>query len=415
MAPRGRPRKNPASAAAAKKESPPSVTPEAPEKSRRRSTRVSSSGKTSNYFLEEEQSESSAFVPDDEDETTNKKKRKPKAVAAVAKSDKKTKRAKTTPKGGKVVHDDDDDDDDDYDTEAGATVNAGQEDSDDEIDEDAPPKVTFTPLIKLRDTGCIAYADDRIHKNTLLFLKDLKANNKRPWLKSRDAEYRRSLEDWETYVMSLTEKITAVDETIPELPFKDVNFRIYRDVRFSNDQTPYKPHYSAAFSRTGRKGPYACYYVHMEPGKSFIGGGLWHPDGPAVAKVRASIDERPKRWRRVLIDPEFRRVFLPSVAGPGVKEDEVIEAFAASNAENALKRPPKGFIPEHRDVSLLKLRNYTVWKQLDDAIWSRPGGQEEVLKCIKAMVGYVTHLNRIVMPDPNDDDDDSEDEEDEDE
>ncbi|KAJ4293964.1 hypothetical protein N0V88_005478 [Collariella sp. IMI 366227] len=175
------------------------------------------------------------------------------------------------------------------------------------VDEDAPPKVTFIPLPKLRDTGGIEYTDDRLHPNTLAFLKDLKANNKRSWLKSHDAEYRRALKDWESYVGALTETITAADPTVPELPFKDVNFRIYRDIRFSKDPRR-------------RKGPYACYYIHIEPGSSsFIAGGLWHPDGPALAKLRASIDERPRRWRDVT---HLNRVVMPDPGDESDEEDE---------------------------------------------------------------------------------------------
>lgn len=167
--------------------------------------------------------------------------------------------------------------------------------------------------------------------------------------------------DWNSYVEALTEKIIEADETIPELPVKDVIFRIYRDIRFSKDPTPYKvcenspvvhirggladstqAHYSAAWSRTGRKGPYACYYVHCEPGKSFIGGGLWHPDAGQLHKLRASIDERPQRWRRALMDDNFRRTFLPKAKND---EKSVIKAFTESNKESALKTKPKVSIP----------------------------------------------------------------------
>lgn len=131
----------------------------------------------------------------------------------------------------------------------------------------------------------------------------------------------------------------AEDPTIPELPIRDVVFRIYRDIRFSKDPTPYKPHYSAAFSRTGRKGPYACYYVHCDPGSCFVGGGLWMPDAGRLAKLRASIDERPQRWRRVLAGESFRRMFLPG-AKEG-DEEACVKAFAKHNKENALKTKPK--------------------------------------------------------------------------
>ena len=148
---------------------------------------------------------------------------------------------------------------------------------------------------------------------------------------------------------------------------------------------------------------------------------MWHPPADAIAKLRSSIDERPHRWRRVLLDPQFRQTFLPnSLAKPkspatkpkskgrgrpkaksATEEEEVndippqdeekavIKAFAESNKENALKTKPKGFIAEHRDIELLKLRNYTVWKPLDDGVFTREDGQEEIQRVMGAMVGFV--------------------------
>ncbi|KAF7536813.1 hypothetical protein G7054_g4233 [Neopestalotiopsis clavispora] len=277
-----------------------------------------------------------------------------------------------------------------------------EEDLDDDSDDDEHPRVEFIPLPQLRDTGGVEYEPEIVHPNTMVFLKDLKANNKRSWLKMRDPEFRRSLKDWETFVESLTEKIIEADETIPELPLRDVIFRIYRDIRFSKDPTPSKPHYSAAWSRTGRKGPYACYYVHCEPGSCFVGGGLWHPDKDALAKLRASVDERPHRLRRILMNPEFRRAFLPKA-----KNDEasVISAFCESNKENALKIRPQGFNPEHRDIELLKLRNYTVGRKIKDSDLTSSDAQEKIMAIITPMVEYVTFLNNVVMPDPDYDSD----------
>ncbi|KAI1310597.1 hypothetical protein F5Y03DRAFT_23368 [Xylaria venustula] len=285
------------------------------------------------------------------------------------------------------------------------------EDEDDSDDDDDEPQVTFIPLPKLRDSNGVDYEDTKIHPNTLLFLGDLKANNKRSWLKMHDPEYRRSLKDWESFVGTLTERIIEADETIPELPLKDVIFRIYRDIRFSKDPTPYKPHYSAAWSRTGRKGPYACYYVHIEPGYCLVGGGLWHPEAQALAKLRASVDERPHRIRRVLTDPEFVRVFLPNAVGK--KEDKILKAFADKNQENALKTKPKGFNPDHRDIHLLKLRNYTVGCQIRDEDLHSDDAQEKIIEVIRAMVPFITFLNNTVMPDPGMDSDSEEENEEE--
>jgi len=135
-----------------------------------------------------------------------------------------------------------------------------------------PGKQVFIEKPKPRGDGGIKYVPERIHPHTMAFLKDLKNNNDREWLKMHDPDYRQSWKDWQSFVETLTEKISEIDETIPELPPKDLVFRIYRDIRFSPDPTPYKPHFSAAWSRTGRKGPYACYYVQIQPGgKSLVG------------------------------------------------------------------------------------------------------------------------------------------------
>ena len=144
-----------------------------------------------------------------------------------------------------------------------------------------------------KDPGGIPYEDERIHPNTMEFLNDLKKNNKREWLKFHDAPYRsvtniskscnsrlmhahlafrQAEKDFQAFVTMLSTRVSEKDPTIPELPIKDIIFRIYRDMRFSSDPTPYKPYFSATWSRTGRKGPYAHYYIHIQPnGESFFG------------------------------------------------------------------------------------------------------------------------------------------------
>ena len=140
----------------------------------------------------------------------------------------------------------------------------------------APGEAIYIALPKARSAGSTPYTSSTVHPNTLLFLGDLRQNNDRDWLKTHDADYRASKNDWDSFVDSLTEKIIEKDETIPELPHKDLTFRIYRDIRFSPDPTPYKTHFSAAWSRTGRKGPYAAYYAQIQPKGSFVGAGVWY-------------------------------------------------------------------------------------------------------------------------------------------
>jgi uncharacterized protein (TIGR02453 family) len=284
--------------------------PETPETAalQRRSTRISSSAKKSRYF---EDNSEDTVSQEEHTKAKSSAKRMPFRISA----------------GSKLRIQESEDDDDDRDVLSSSSSE----------DDSLPPKVTYTPLPKLRPTDGIPYTPSRLHKNTLLFLSDLKANNKRPWLKSHDAEFRRALDDFNAYIASLTPKLIALDDTLPDLPLKDIIFRIYRDTRFSKDPTPYKPHFSAAWSRTGRKGPYAVYYLHVQPGEaSFLGGGVFHPPAGPLAKVRASIDERPGRWRRVLGEEGFRRTFLG-----GVDEEGAVGEFVKRNREGALKTKPK--------------------------------------------------------------------------
>jgi hypothetical protein len=156
--------------------------------------------------------------------------------------------------------------------------------------------------------------------------------------------------------------------------------------------------------------------VHVEPhGASFVGGGLWHPASEALQRLRASIDERPRRWRRVLNDEGLRREFLSSSSsskagagsgaagkkaggkrgkgggdGDGDDDEVALRAFAEANKGNALKMRPKGFIAEHRDMQLLKLKNFTVMKKVADGMFTNEGGQDEVAGVIGAMVGFVS-------------------------
>ncbi|OAL19736.1 hypothetical protein AYO22_09263 [Fonsecaea multimorphosa] len=184
-----------------------------------------------------------------------------------------------------------------------------------------PGKQVFIEKPKPRGDGGIKYVAEKIHPNTMVFLKDLKENNDREWLKMHDADYRVSWKDWEGFVEALTERIAEIDETIPELPPKDLVFRIYRDIRFSSDPTPYKP-----------------------GGRSFVGSGLWMPESQPLALLRANIDRKPKKLRRVLAEAQLRKQVLGVASND---EKKAIKAFADQNKENALKTKPKlQFEPE---------------------------------------------------------------------
>ncbi|KAK5115440.1 hypothetical protein LTR85_009900 [Meristemomyces frigidus] len=363
----------------------------------------------------------------------------PSAEAKRSKKATPTKSQYFDPKGGEEAGEDEvgeepssaDDDASDFD-EAEVPMSSEAEDDDDESEEEPKPRKRTTsgkatsstatirtkgeevprPGVKAglgpgtqvvikkpkpRPTGKTPYSDETIHPNTLEFLTDLKGHNDRQWLKMHDADFRASERDWHSFVEKLTETLTQIDDTIPELPTKDVVFRIYRDVRFSSDPTPYKPYFSAAWSRTGRKGPYAAYYVQISPNnESFVGGGLWHPEAAPTAAMRRDIDRNPARIKLVLMEDKMRKSFLK---GASKRESKVVAAFMASNAGNALKTKPKGYGADHADIELLRLRNYTIGRNLSDEEVLGTGGLDRIADYLSCMKPFITYLNSVVMPD----------------
>ncbi|CAG7927411.1 unnamed protein product [Penicillium olsonii] len=182
---------------------------------------------------------------------------------------------------------------------------------------------------KARDAGETPYTDETLHPNTRLFLIDLAENNDRQWLKAHDPDYRAAKKDFETYVDALTPKISGVDATVPELPVKDLVRTIPVLVAVAH---------AHIWSRTGKKGPYAAYYVHFQPGSCFVGCGLWNPEAEPLALLREEIDENSTALKEILRAPEMRREFLK---GASDDDDAVVDAFTHHNRESALKTKPK--------------------------------------------------------------------------
>ncbi|KAJ5560413.1 hypothetical protein N7513_002812 [Penicillium frequentans] len=259
-----------------------------------------------------------------------------------------------------------------------------------------PGKEVFIAKPQARDAGDVPYEDETLHPNTKLFLQDLAENNDRQWLKAHDPDFRAAKKDFETFVETLSAKVSEVDSTVPELPTKDLIFRIHRDVRFSKNPLPYKIHFSAAWSRTGKKGPYAAYYVHFQPGSSFVGCGLWNPEADALAALREDIDTYADQWKEVLRAPEMRREFLK---GARDEDDAVVKAFAHHNRESALKTKPKGYEADNKNIELLRLRSFTIGRPITDSEIMAADAQDRIVALIGVMEPFVTYLNSVVMPD----------------
>src|SRR5215208_1456588 len=121
---------------------------------------------------------------------------------------------------------------------------------------------------------------------TLKFLKALKKNNNKVWFDKHRKDYDAAKNDFENFIQAVLDKQSKNDSDLKELTAKKCMFRINRDVRFSKDKSPYKTNFGASMDKGGKKSGFAGYYFHLEPGKSFLGGGLWMPQPDALKKVR---------------------------------------------------------------------------------------------------------------------------------
>ncbi|KAK9459108.1 uncharacterized protein V1516DRAFT_655984 [Lipomyces oligophaga] len=253
----------------------------------------------------------------------------------------------------------------------------------------------FIPHKKARGDGGIGYSPATIHPNTLEFLRELKQNNDREWFWDNEKEYRQAKKDFDDFVEVLAERVVDLDETVPPLPVKDLVFRVHRDVRFSNDKTPYKPYFSAAFSRTGRQGHYAHYYFHLEPGEIRMIGGMWHLsdcNNDGLAAMRRMIDRGAKRLKSILQEQTLRKYFFRD------QSHTPLEQFLAMNQGDALKKGPKGYSKDHKDLKLLCLRSFTISTRLSDDNF-KPGEKpvDKLAKLIAALRPFVNLLNDTAM------------------
>lgn len=217
-----------------------------------------------------------------------------------------------------------------------------------------------------------------LQPTTIKFLKDLKKNNNKPWFEKNKTVYLSAKEDMDQFVQQVIDGLGKIDPDIASLQPKDCVFRIYRDVRFSKDKTPYKTNMGASFNKGGKKVPTAGYYFHCEPGgQSMAGGGLWMPMPPHLAKVRQEIDYSFDEWKKIIMDRNFKKLFSGGVEGIEV-----------------LSRPPKGYDEENPAIGFLKMKCFIVTRDISDADLQSRTLLKEVLKTFATMKEFIDFLNR---------------------
>jgi uncharacterized protein (TIGR02453 family) len=189
------------------------------------------------------------------------------------------------------------------------------------------------------------------------FLADLAENNDRAWFQPRKADYERLLkEPLEALIVALAGRFEARKIPLGADPARSP-FRIYRDVRFSKDKSPYKTNVAASFPWAeggdmadphgfGESGSPGGYF-HLAPGEVYVGGGMWHPPTAKLAAFRAAVADDPASVRRLIDERRF------------------VETFGLISGDR-LKRVPPGFRPDHPEAELLKHKDVTFGRRLAD-------------------------------------------------
>jgi uncharacterized protein (TIGR02453 family) len=208
--------------------------------------------------------------------------------------------------------------------------------------------------------------------DTFRFLKDLNKNNDREWFAANKKRYEEHLKDPALRIISaFAPELKTISPHFMATPRS--LFRIYRDTRFAKDKTPYKTHVGLHFRHDRSKDAHAPgFYLHVEPGSSFLGVGIWHPDGQALRAIREHIVEEPAAWKRASRAKAFQATF--ELAG------------------DRLKRPPKDFDPDHPLIEDLKWKDYIGIAELRDSFVTDPKLPKALGKTFKAGTPFMRFL-----------------------
>ncbi|KFF25488.1 DUF2461 domain-containing protein [Chryseobacterium vrystaatense] len=213
-----------------------------------------------------------------------------------------------------------------------------------------------------------------ISPKTFDFLKKLTKNNNREWFTENKSLYTESQENVISFLDELIREMAEFDEELGKLDGKKSLFRIYRDTRFSKDKIPYKTNFGASLGM-GKGSQKGGYYLHIEPGKSFIAGGIYMPESAALKEVRKEISLYGDDFLKIINNKDFKKYF------PNLDQDD------------QLKKVPQGFEKEDPMGEYLKLKNFIVVYNLKDEEVLDKNAAKNITKIFKLMKPFNDFLN----------------------
>lgn len=213
-------------------------------------------------------------------------------------------------------------------------------------------------------------------KQAFEFLTHLRENNNREWFASHKSEYDSIVKKNKVFFNQIYSELQEYDH------LKGIHiFRIYRDVRFSKDQTPYKTNFGVGYSRSKpmlRGG----YYIQLELGNSFAGGGFWGPDAKDLLRIRKEFEISTAEIEKITSDKTF------------------IRYFGALNGDS-VKTAPRGFDKNHPAIDLIRKKQYIVMRKFTDKEVLSDNFQKEVVQTLLAMRPFFDYMSEVLTTDLN--------------
>jgi uncharacterized protein (TIGR02453 family) len=230
------------------------------------------------------------------------------------------------------------------------------------------------------DGGMGAKTDGHFTRETLRFLGELARNNRREWFQENKQRYETTVRDpMLRFITDLAPKLRKLSPhfVADPRPMGGSMFRIYRDTRFAKDKSPYKTEVSAHFWHDqGGESAMPSFYLRIEPGDSLGGGGLWHPDGPSLERVRKAIVAAPAPWKR-------------STSAQSL-------GSSCSMSGEVLKRPPKGYDPAHPLIEDLKRKDFIATSSFSDADVCSPRFIDTYVELCRGVLPMIKFLAKAV-------------------
>ncbi len=215
-------------------------------------------------------------------------------------------------------------------------------------------------------------------ESVMLFLKELARNNNREWFQTNKKWYDESKGKILFLTDVLINEIRKFDNSIPALTPSDCLFRIFRDVRFSHDKSPYKTNFGSYIAKGGKKAVFAGYYIHIEPESIFAGGGIYKPDNDTLKNLRNHIAENGDEFFSIIHDSDFKAVY------PEMYDDK-------------LKTAPKGFAPDHEFIELLQYKSFAFTHRMSEDDVLSENFIESIVQSYKQLHKVNVFLNSAIQ------------------